>query len=468
MKFKRLFSALTATFLCFNSLPITSAYNTAKAVNTLLLGDVNLDSYIDSSDASLILGIYAELSTGRTPEITSEQLTVADLNSDSMIDSSDASLVLSYYAYTSTGGTCTIHQFLVGDLTPQLPENSTFSITYLDVGQADAALIECDGEYMLIDGGNTEDSNLIYSVLKEREITNIDIMVATHAHEDHVGGLSGALNYATADLILCPVTSYNSKAFQNFSSYANNRGNGITIPEVNDTYTLGSSDITILGVNSGADANNTSIVLAIEYDETSFLFTGDAEREAEQVILNRGYDLSSTVLKVGHHGSDTSTSYVWLNAIMPQYAVISAGSNNEYGHPTDAVLSRLRDADVTTFRTDLNGDITAVSDGKTVTFTTQKQADYESIFTPATTTIKTTTTTTTRLTTTTTTTTKPIVTTVVNNQSATYILNTNTMKFHYPSCSSAKRISDKNRGTHTGSRDELIARGYSPCANCNP
>ena len=466
MKFKKPFAMLSATVLIFQSLPFISNYTEARAEDTLLLGDVNFDGSIDSSDASDILTLYSELSTGYTfeDELTALLvLAITDLNGDYSIDSSDASVVLSYYAYTSTGGTCTIYQFLDGDLTPQLPENSNFSVTYLDVGQADAALIECDGEYMLIDGGNVEDSNLIYSVLKENGISNIDIMVATHAHEDHVGGLSGALNYATADLILSPVTYYDSDAFANFSSYANSRGNGITVPKVNDTYTLGSSTITILGVNSASDVNNSSIVLDIEYGDTSFLFTGDAEREAEQVILNKGYNLSSTVLKVGHHGSNTSTSYVWLDAVLPKYAVISVGKGNSYGHPTDEVLSRLRDADVTTFRTDLNGDITAVSDGKTVTFTTQKYADYDSIFTPAKTTIKTTTIRTTTKTTTTTTT-----TTVVDNYSYTYILNTNTKKFHHSHCSSAKRISDKNRSTYTGSRDVLISQGYSPCANCNP
>ena len=209
MKFKKPFAMLSATVLIFQSLPFISNYTEARAEDTLLLGDVNFDGSIDSSDASDILTLYSELSTGYTfeDELTALLvLAITDLNGDYSIDSSDASVVLSYYAYTSTGGTCTIYQFLDGDLTPQLPENSNFSVTYLDVGQADAALIECDGEYMLIDGGNVEDSNLIYSVLKENGISNIDIMVATHAHEDHVGGLSGALNYATADLILSPVT----------------------------------------------------------------------------------------------------------------------------------------------------------------------------------------------------------------------------------------------------------------------
>lgn len=342
-------------------------------------------------------------------------------------------------------------------------EDSTFSIHYIDVGQADAALIECDGEYMLIDGGNVEDSNLVYSVLERNKATNLDIVVGTHAHEDHIGGLSGALNYATADLVLCPVTEYESKAFNDFKALAEEKSNGITVPSVNDTYTLGSAEVEILGVNSTDDTNNSSIVLMIEYGETKFLFTGDAEREAEQVILESGADLSCDVLKVGHHGSDTSTSYVWLNEIMPEYAVISVGAGNTYNHPTDETLSRLRDADTKTYRTDLNGDIYATSDGKEVTLSTDRTATTEQIFTagsvsktqdnvPATKNEKP----------------APEQQESVSNNSSDYILNTNSLKFHIPSCSSAEKISDKNRKDYTGTRESLIEQGYSPCGYCNP
>lgn len=340
---------------------------------------------------------------------------------------------------------------------PTIPEDSSFSVTYLDVGQADAALVECDGHYMLIDGGNKGDSSLIYTVLKNAGIAHLDIVIGTHAHEDHIGGLPGAFNYATADMTLCPVTSGDSDAFNDFKKYADSNGGDITVPNVGDQYELGSADIEILGVNEESDANNTSIVLMITYGETRFLFTGDAEREAEQAILNRGVDLSATVLKVGHHGSDTSTSYVWLNAIMPQYAVISVGEGNSYDHPTDAVFSRFRDADVTVYRTDLNGDVVAVSDGKTVTITTEKSASNEDIMTPGGNVQE------------------PIVTTQPEQEDdpepdagVDYVLNTNSKKFHYPSCSSVDDMKESNKQYYTGSRDDLIASGYSPCGRCHP
>ena len=267
----------------------------------------------------------------------------------------------------------------VGSTIETSTEDSTFSIHFIDVGQADAALVECDGHYMLIDGGNKADSNIVYSVLKKADVQKLNIVVGTHAHEDHIGGIPGAFNYTSADLTLCATKNYDSGVFSDFKKFADEKGGGIVVPSVGDKYSLGSADIEILGVNGGSDTNDTSIVLMITYGETKFLFTGDAEREAEQAILNRGVDLSATVLKVGHHGSDTSTTYQFLREIMPKYAVISVGTGNSYGHPTEDALSRLRDADVEVYRTDLQGDIKCISDGKSVKFSVAKNVDTDTL-----------------------------------------------------------------------------------------
>ena len=262
----------------------------------------------------------------------------------------------------------------------ELPAESTFEIHYIDVGQADAALVLCDGKAMLIDGGNKDDSSLIYSYLKNHSISHLDYIIATHGHEDHVGGLAGALNYASVDTAYCSVSDYDSEAFRDFVKYLNKQGKEITIPNAGDRFRLGSADVQIIAVDSNAsDPNNSSIMLRIVYGDTSFLFTGDAEREAEQNALYSGYDLESTVLKVGHHGSASSTEYVFLRQAAPQYAVISVGEDNTYGHPAEDALSRLRDADVHTFRTDLQGTIICVSDGTNVEFVVSKNPDADTL-----------------------------------------------------------------------------------------
>lgn len=320
-------------------------------------------------------------------------------------------------------------------------------------------MVLCDGKALLIDGGNAEDSSLLYTYLKNHNINHLDYVIGTHAHEDHIGGLAGALNYATVGTAYCPTTSYDSKAFGNFVKALDNHGVSITIPSTGDSFNLGSATCSILAVNTDSnDPNNTSIVLRIVYGNTSFLFTGDAEREVEQAILNRGTNINSTVLKVGHHGSDTSTSYVWLREIMPQYAVISVGNDNSYGHPTEEVLSRLRDAEVTTFRTDLQGDIICVSDGTTVTFTVERNADADvfggigSNSTQQTNPPET----------------KPAAYEEIQDNGQDYVANKNTKKFHYPYCSSADDIKPSNRWDFYGTRDELISKGYVPCKRCDP
>lgn len=252
-------------------------------------------------------------------------------------------------------------------------------VRFIDVGQADSALLLCDGESMLIDGGNVADSDTIYTVLDYYGLDYIDCVVCTHAHEDHVGGLSAALAKADVGVIYAPKTTANTKAYSNFAAKAEERGVEITHPSFGDSFGLGGSVVTFLGpvTEDGKDLNNTSVVLKVEYGDVSFLFTGDAETEEEEEILEAGADVSADVLKVGHHGSVTSTSYVFLREVMPKYAVISVGKSNDYGHPHEEVLSRLRDAGVKLYRTDMQGDVVAVTDGKTIEFSTFRNENAE-------------------------------------------------------------------------------------------
>ena len=255
-----------------------------------------------------------------------------------------------------------------------IPENSNFEVHFIDVGQADSALIECDGETMMIDGGNVADSNVVAAYLKKEDVTELNYVVCSHAHEDHVGGLSGALSVTKADNIDAPQTETNTKAYKNFKKKAEEQNVEIKHPNVGDEIQLGSSTVEFLGPvdENGKDLNSTSIVLKITYGNTSFLFTGDAESDEEEEILNSGADLKSTVLKVGHHGSRTSTSYPFLREVMPQYAVISVEKGNSYGHPNEETLSKLSDAGVEVYRTDESGDIVMTSDGNSISITTSK------------------------------------------------------------------------------------------------
>lgn len=330
-----------------------------------------------------------------------------------------------------------------------------FAVYYIDVGQADSALVVSGGETMLIDGGNTADSDLIYAFLKSHEITRLDFIVATHVHEDHVGGLAGALNYAGVGVAFCPVSEYDSGAFENFDAYLEKQNVAITVPNPGDTFTLGDAAVEILApVREYDEPNDTSIVLKIVFGDTGFLFTGDAERPAEQDILEKDYDLSATVLKVGHHGSDTATTYPFLREIMPQYAIISCGSENSYGHPHKDLLSRLRDAGAAVYRTDLQGTITCVSDGRTVSISTEKNANV-----PANQTVPAGAETATAGTET------PADTVTVQPSVSEYIGNINSRVFHIPSCPNLPAV--KNRVMFF-SREEAVGEGYSPCGNCEP
>lgn len=257
-----------------------------------------------------------------------------------------------------------------------IPQDSYFEIHFFDVGEGDSALIVCDGYTMLIDGGSASNSRFLFAYLKEHRIDHIDVMIASHAHEDHVGGLAGALNYATVGVAYSPVTEYDTRAFNSFVKYLESQGKEIVVPNHGDSFMLGNAivqfvapvDMELANVNE----NNSSIICRVVYGQTSFLFTGDAEEAEEVSLLGSGYVLSSTVLKVGHHGSYTSTTDAFLEAVSPSYCVISVGKDNAYGHPHDVVLERLTRAGCVIYRTDSNGEIICTSDGQSLIFSTER------------------------------------------------------------------------------------------------
>lgn len=203
-----------------------------------------------------------------------------------------------------------------------IPENSTFAVHFIDVGQGDAALVLCDGKSMLIDGGKPKSSDVIYTYLKNQGINCLDYIICTHPDEDHIGGLSAPLSTITVNNVYAPNIEADTKSYQSFKQKTEEQGLIIKHPVCGESFQFGRSTVNFFGpvTESEDDKNNSSIVMKIIYGETSFLFTGDAEREEEQQILDKGYDLSATVLKVGHHGSRNSTTYPFLREIMPEYA----------------------------------------------------------------------------------------------------------------------------------------------------
>lgn len=336
-------------------------------------------------------------------------------------------------------------------------------VHFIDVGQADATLVISDGETMLIDGGNAADSNLIYSYLEAHDVTHIDYMICTHAHEDHVGGLAGALNYATVGTVYCPTDSGDTQVFNNFVKYLDTQNASITIPEVSTEFMLGKAECTIIGVNNGSygDTNNSSIVMKMVYGDTSFLFSGDAEQSVEKSILDDGYDVSCTVMKVPHHGSELSMSYRWIREADPKYAVISCGTGNQYGHPREEVLSKLEDAEITTLRTDMQGDIICTSDGKKVKFQVSRNADADTLSNAGNSSRG-------GITANSNSSSSAQDSTDISSAEASYVLNNNTMKFHHPDCRCVRQMNERNKTYINENRGRLIGRGYSPCGNCNP
>ena len=249
--------------------------------------------------------------------------------------------------------------------------DGSLEVHFLDIGQGDSALLFCGEETMLIDGGKVKNNQKLISRLKELNVTHLEAVICSHPDEDHCGGLAAVLAGTETDAFYCSVDSWHTKAFSDVIKYADEQGVCVTIPSPGDSFSFGGASVEFLGPvqDYGDDPNEGSLVARVRYGETSVLFTGDMGFEAEDDMLAANVDVSATVLKVAHHGSAGSSSSEFLEAVNPQYAVISVGADNDYGHPTEATLNRLSALHIPVYRTDLLGEIVASSDGKTVTIT---------------------------------------------------------------------------------------------------
>jgi competence protein ComEC len=247
-------------------------------------------------------------------------------------------------------------------------------VYFMDVGQGDSEILRYGNSTMLIDARTNASTNTLVGEIRRLGIGHFDIVIATHPHEDHIGGLDAVINQFSIGKIYMPKVTASTKTFEDVLRAIQNKGLTITTPVSGSSFYLGPDTCTILGPNSQGynDLNNYSIVLRVVNGNNSFLFTGDAQTESEKEILARGYTLKSDVLKVGHHGSETSTSPDFLEAVSPKYAVIEVGQDNDYGHPHKMTLDKLKEAGVKVYRTDINGTITFSSDGLNISVATEK------------------------------------------------------------------------------------------------
>lgn len=321
--------------------------------------------------------------------------------------------------------------------------NRILTVSYIDTGQADSILITTpDNKNMLIDAGEGEGySGAILSYLTANNIAELDSVVATHPHSDHINAMDNVINAIPVNHFYMPNALHTTRDFENMLDALNN------VPDVIQakagmSFKIGSyvkCNILAPISDSYDNLNNYSVVIKLIYGDTAFLFTGDAEAQVESEILANGTDVSADVLKCGHHGSSTSTSEAYLNAVNPSYAIISCGKDNSYGHPHSETLQVLNSKGITVLRTDEMGTITLQSDGSTVSpvnTVTEALSQSESSATETT-----------------------------EIQEHAYIGNKNSKKYHTDDCRSLPK--EANR-VYFSSKTEAESNGFTPCGSCNP
>lgn len=298
--------------------------------------------------------------------------------------------------YLKSDGTmvhdCTIDGYYINSLGIRVQQNnksvttSTYingelKVNFIDVGQADSILIQQGNENMLIDSGNNDDENTLKNYLANLGVKELKYAIATHPHEDHIGSMDYIMNSLKVGQIYAPKVTTTTKTYENLVNAVKNKGMQFEVPSVGETFYVGQAKCTIFAPNSNTydDLNNYSIVVKVEFGNNSFLFTCDAEETPEKEMLSNGLNLKADVLKVGHHGSRSSSSDAFLNEVNPKYAVISVGKDNDYGHPNSETLNRLSNRGIVVYRTDLNGTVVATSDGNNITFNCNSAAGSANI-----------------------------------------------------------------------------------------
>ncbi len=331
------------------------------------------------------------------------------------------------------------------DHSPHDSEENALLVHYIDVGQGDSVLLESNNDFVLIDAGEVEYGSTVCDYLKSRNVSSLDYVIATHPHSDHCGGLFEVLNTFETENFITTETDQQTKTWLDVLNAVVNSDTNYIDAQVSSTYSFGEATFEIMGPygNEYDDYNNYSVIVKATCGKTSFLFTGDAKKAVEKEMLSHNADLKADVLKVGHHGSYTSTSDDFLSAVDPTYAVITCGKNNEYGHPHKETIDKLDDKGILTYRTDELGTIVASSDRSTIKFHFPDEKPTSDVQTNKTQSTK------------------------DNDKSLSYIGNINSKKYHLSSCDGALNMNEKNK-VYFDSKEEAQNNGYTPCKNCNP
>ncbi len=246
----------------------------------------------------------------------------------------------------------------------------TLEVHFIDVGQGDAVFIKCGEHAMLIDAGDNSKGTAVQLYLTKQGVSKLDYVIGTHPDADHIGGLDVIITKFDCNKVIMPEVERDTAAYRDVVMAMEYKGYQNTPPAPGDSYQLGEAVFTIIAPNKdyGEDYNNASVGLLLRHGNNRFIFTGDAESEAEEDMLLNGIDLSADVMKAGHHGSSSSGSTAFLDAVNPKYVVISCGEGNSYGHPHAEFLNALRERGIQVFRTDEQGSIVVTSDGKNLTW----------------------------------------------------------------------------------------------------
>ncbi len=328
---------------------------------------------------------------------------------------------------------------------PYDSKENALLVHYIDVGQGDSILLESNGDFVLIDAGEAEYGNTVCDYLKSRNVSSLDYVIVTHPHSDHCGGMLEVLNTFETENFITTETDQQTKTWLNVLYAVGDSNANYIDAKVSSTYSFGEATFEIMGPYGSDydDYNNYSVIVKATCGKTSFLFTGDAKKAVEKEMLSHNADLKADVLKVGHHGSYTSTCSEFLSAVDPTYAVITCGENNEYGHPHKETINSLDSRNIITYRTDELGTIVAYSDKNSIKFHfTDKELASN---------------------------TKPTKSqsTKESDKSLSYIGNINSKKFHLSSCDGAMNMNEKNK-VYFFSKEEAQSNGYTPCKSCNP